>query len=70
MVHGDLQPHSTGGRWGAGSHPSAGEGRTGVQVWDKVLDLGLMAPPELSVLINQKLDVNFSSIHKFFIYHY
>lgn len=70
VVHGDIQPRSAGGRRGAGSRRSAGEGHAAVQVWDKVLDLGLMAPPELSVLINQNLDVNFSSIHKFFIYHY
>ena len=53
-----------GGRW------SAAEGHTGVRGWDKVLGLGFVAPPELGVLINQNLGVNFSSIRKFFIYHY
>lgn len=55
-------------RTGAGSHQSAGGGHVGAHSWDKVLGLGPMAPPELP--INQNLHVNFSSTHKFFIYHY
>lgn len=55
---------------GADCHWGAGEGCDGVQIWDKLLGLGLMAPPELSVIMNQNSDVNFSCIHKLFIYHY
>ena len=58
------------GRRGVGGRWSAAEGHTGVRGWDKVLGLGFVAPPELGVLINQNLGVNFSSIRKFFIYHY